>query len=341
MKKIYSIVMHASRKNRDTGKPFDPDHNDRQIKKLPAHIDPARTKDNEYYFVLDDLTGFEKKPEGKTFKQYELEFYMKHFSDVLSKRKKPRKIEDYYGSVRTAPEETILQIGKQGDLDLVKDKRPFVNAVYNYICAHQQLWPNIVFLDVAIHADEACLHAHVRQVYIFTHPDGTEEALQEKCLEQAGIPLPDPTMEGGRYNSRKGTYRERARALWVESCRKMGYPSLDKEPGGRAHLTCEEYRLKMDTQRVKQEREKLDRLEAETKERLLKAEKLREEAARAEAEAQNVYIRSKKDHMADKMRRFISRLTINGKPGLQAFEEWLEQDRQKKKARNKENFGRE
>lgn len=284
-------LTHHNGRTDAAGRAYRAAHNDRDFTAgTDRRIDPARTDKNLYFIVTDQ--GIQELPPGQTFTDHELAFYKSNFSDMLEARNENyrkhrrkdriRSIEQYYQAGRTCPEETILQVGKAGELPPTdKNIKAFAWTVRDYIETHMKMYPEIVFLDAAVHVDETSIHAHVRKVYLAKNADGNMEAAQDRCLEKAGFSLPDPDRPQGRYNNRKMSYTEASRQLWLEICCKHGVRKeflQEPEPGSRRGMDLDDYRAAA-------ARKKAEAAEAELEKITQERDRAAEVAARASQKA--------------------------------------------------------
>ena len=286
------------------GKAYSVNHNDRRFESEDdKHIDWSRSGGNVY--LAADADGVLRQLDGDTsLREKELAYYKRLFAEKLEAQNEKhcarrqyarvRTVEDYYTHAKTCPDETILQIGSANDG--FQDMETFRACVTDYIGRHQAEFPAIKFCSVAIHADEASLHAHVRRVYTHADANGRLEAAQHKCLEDAGFQLPDPTSKRSRYNNLKIPYSDRCRELWLDVCREHDI-RLEEAPAEPSHrsLSTDEYRLhatgkkiaetnalanrtvrQLDelTEQVSQKKAEVERLDAEMATRLATMEEL-------------------------------------------------------------------
>ena len=171
--------------------------------------------------------------EQMTFEEAELRFYEEHFRqqlDTINSNYRanghPENCKDmaaWKKCRRNAPEETTLQIGKMEEY-VGADKLMECYRDYNQ---RLESWNNthgnpFTLLTVALHVDEAVPHIQMRRVWHFTDTDGIQCVGQEKALEKAGIPLPNPDKKEGRYNNRKMTFDAFARNLWLDVIKEHG-----------------------------------------------------------------------------------------------------------------------
>lgn len=207
-------------------------HNDRDFDLAKSdHIDADRTHDNLYInHIYPDMS----------FEDAEMQYYRDHYQVALDKSndayiqnghpERCRTIEDIYKSQRYRPEEIILQIG---DKDTDIDHDMFKRAVNSYLTAMQR-WNDehgnhIQLLDAAMHFDETSPHVHIRRIWQYTDENGILHIGQNKALEMAGMPLPEPDKPRGRYNNRKMVFDAYMRDQWVKIVERNGY-EVDKTP---------------------------------------------------------------------------------------------------------------
>ena len=140
-----------------------------------------------------------------------------------------RSTDDLYTGKLTRPEEQILQIGSK---DEQVDPEVFRACVQDYI-KELNAWnrahgKHMQILSVSVHFDETTPHAHIRRVWEHDSKDGRTLG-QDKALEAAGVPLPDPGKPKGRHNNRKMTFDAQMRDKWLDICEARGL-KLDREP---------------------------------------------------------------------------------------------------------------
>lgn len=140
-----------------------------------------------------------------------------------------RSTDDLYTGKLTRPEEQILQIGSKDEQvspeifrACVKD---YIKELNDWNKAHGQ---HMQILSVSIHFDETTPHAHIRRVWEYDGRDGRALG-QDKALEAAGVPLPDPGKAKGRHNNRKMTFDREMRDKWLDICQAHGL-QIDREP---------------------------------------------------------------------------------------------------------------
>ena len=119
---------------------------------------------------------------------------------------------------------------------------------------------NLIVLSYVNHFDETTPHTHGREVWQAKR-DGIWVVSQELGMEQAGIPLPDPTKPVGRYNNRNMTYTAMCRSKFQEICRDYGFEiETEPIPTKPKHKTVKEYHDFVDREYFeKREKDLMDR----------------------------------------------------------------------------------
>ena len=231
-------VMHNGREG--SGK-----HNDRSFlrgkseqerREMAPHIDAAKTKNNLMWIIGNK--GWRNGAWGD-IEAAERAYYKKTYSatqDAKNARYKAqrhpercRNTDDLYTTKQTMPEEQILQIGSKDDpvtLEVFKAcVMDYVKALNEWNRDHGR---HMRILSIAIHSDETSPHAHIHRVWEYDSKDGRAIG-QDKALQAAGIPLPDPSKAKGRRNNRKMTFDATMRGIWYDICEAHGL-QIDREP---------------------------------------------------------------------------------------------------------------
>lgn len=229
-----------------------PDHNDRSYYEdhpmSGSHIDHDMSRYNKSYTwtqddvdamdMVDDMIADGSIPDtvpGGNFASDEYGYYLRTFSDALaaqneryrSKRQYDsiRDMGDWYNDNRRKPEEVILQVGsirndQQVDADtLWSMTQEYIGELNAWNDAHGK---PMQVLNYALHADESTNHVQLRRVWQYRDNEGNLNIGQEAALEQAGVPLPDPSKPKDRYNNRKQTFDAEMRAKWLDICESHG-----------------------------------------------------------------------------------------------------------------------
>lgn len=206
------------------------------------HIDQDRTAQNRYWNCYDGEYSGRTEKEHYSLTEVEQKFYQEvfsgHIADVNARAERSYHPERRTSAEKmlknrlTMPQEDIFQIGS------TRDKSVNVTDLWRiwreYMQWHNNTYTQIKILDCALHADEAYPHIHNRQCYI-AYENGVAKQAQEKCLEQMGVPLPDPSAPRSRTNNRKMTYTKDCREKLMEICAEHGYEIIDKPLENRRH----------------------------------------------------------------------------------------------------------
>lgn len=242
MSKTIRATKHNGRTKKHTNVAYSSKHNDRQYK------DKSQLKkssdDNLYY-----INGFnyflthkeyvawteEQHENGQvgTFEEYENLFYEKMFKDQYNQqmerhikgghKDRVKTFDDWKKNKRYVPEETQLQVGNK-DIQIPRETSEKIFLEY---FKWEQKWGYehecFQILDMAIHEDETTIHSQSRRVWFSLNPEtGIYEIGQDKALERAGIPLPNPNEPRSRYNNRKMVFDKLAREQFLSICEAHG-----------------------------------------------------------------------------------------------------------------------
>ena len=253
----------VSRHNGRAGKHgvYNPKHNDRSFDVENAdNISPSRTSLNLYWDCANGLRTHEENNTGQypTFTQHEHDEYERRYGYYVSEQnkrnmkaghaKRNRTIDDLLQDARICPEETIYQIGKEGDCPPPEVLTAIVTEFFATI--EERFGTNVHVLDWALHLDETSPHIHARQVFDIVNRYGECEPKQEKALEALSIPLPDPDKKPSRVNNRKITFDKMCRDLLLSICQEHGLVvETEAIYGGRESREKNDYII--ETQREK------------------------------------------------------------------------------------------
>ena len=254
----------VSRHNGRAGKHgvYNPKHNDRQFDVAHAdNIDKGRTNLNLYWDWQNGLRDHKANQSGQypTFNQVERDFYEQRYGDYLAGQTarnikaghagRNRTVDDLLADVRICPEETIYQIGKEGDCPrpqvLMEIMQEFMDTFQERFGKHVHI------LDWALHMDETSPHIHARQVFDIENRYGEIEPKQEKALEALGIPLPFPEKKPGKMNNRKITFDGICRELLLNICEEHGLDvERDAIYGGKVSREKNDYIIEAQQKKI-------------------------------------------------------------------------------------------
>lgn len=109
-------------------------------------------------------------------------------------------MEQWLDSLRTGPEESIMQIGNMDDQAAASDLMECMAEFNRWL--QEETKGCCVVLDMSLHLDEATPHYQVRRVWQYDD-HGTLKIGQEEALKRLGYELPNPEEKKSRYNNRK------------------------------------------------------------------------------------------------------------------------------------------
>ena len=272
-----------------SGKVYNANHNTRaETRAQERHIDHERTEQNiNLQFTKD---GRIVRCGSFDAKAFELEWYEHLYgegqrakNDRYIKDGHPERcktIQDIYASRRTAPLETILQLGSRDtDIDPKERKEKLMRATVALINSLQQRWgDNLHITCCSWHDDEAVYHCHLRMTFSHIDSFGYRVVNQAQAFADMGIERPDPTAKEGKYNCPLMTFSELIRQEFYDLCERQGVV-IDREVKNpsQKHLSVLEYKCQQMTAEVatlSAEKQQLEAVAAEQSQAI--------EAARAE-----------------------------------------------------------
>lgn len=239
-----------------SGKVYNANHNTKtETRNQERHIDHSRTDQNiNLQFTAEGRVRRCGSFDAKAFElsRYE-ELYgtgqeaknARYIADGHPERCKS--VADIYASRRTAPLETIIQLGSRDtDIDPQERKEKLMAATAELIDGLQKRWgDNLHLLDLAIHLDEGVAHCHLRMTFSALDKFGQRVPNQSQAFEAMGIQRPDPTAKEGKYNCPMITFSEIIRTQFYDLCEKRGIV-IDREVKNpsQKHLSVLEYKCK-------------------------------------------------------------------------------------------------
>lgn len=253
------VTNHSSRKKGSAK------HNDRQFDTSSAsHIGDGKNYYLNFAAEGDDTLDFETA---------EKRFYEKHFKAMIEetneRARKSRHLErltdgaKLWESVRTKPEEVILQIG---DMSERVEPKLLIDAFNEYMrWYHETFGKHVKMLNVAVHLDEKSPHIHMRQVWTYTK-DGNTYIGQDKALEQMGFKLPDPGKKRDRFNNRKIEFTDICKKKWQEISLGKGL-KIELEPKqlapNKKNLDKNDYIIQKQAEEITKQKKRISKLERE------------------------------------------------------------------------------
>lgn len=273
------LSSHMSRKDAGPG-----NHNSRtNFKGESLNIDAEKSKNNYYW---NCITGTK---EHLSFKKVEEDYYKENYTSMLDARNENykknrhpencRTMEEYMQADKTKPEEHIIQVG---DMNNTITKKQLHEVLVDYYKWHTKTFPNVKFLDIAIHVDEKCApHIHMRRVWECTGKYG-KEICESKALKEMGIKRPDPNKKEGKDNNAKMTYTAMVRNKLLDICIAHGIDiETEVKDGGAIHLQPTEFKLR----KMKEEIEEIYR---DMTEQQLKNKELEQQIKHSDSELEHL-----------------------------------------------------
>ncbi len=285
------------RSNKVTGLAYNANHNTLEATRLnQAHIDPARIYLNSYIMFNED--GQREKPirggqGGFDAREHEKKLYEHFYGEGLEARnqrcikdghrERCQTIEQLYSNPKTAPLETIFQVGSTKS---VMDKRTRTNALVRAWSAtiaefQKKYGEHFKPADCALHRDEAEDHIHFRVLLGARDKFGHFVPNQNAALEAMGFERPDPSAPKSRYNNPLISFTDALRETFYRECERQGI-QIDRnvENYSKRQVTILEYKC----EQFRKENQDLEQQLKDAKQSLKTAEQQEQEAqARTDA----------------------------------------------------------
>ena len=268
---------------------YNANHNTRaETRAQERHIDHERTEQNiNLQFTAEGKVRRCGSFDAKAFElsRYE-ELYgtgqeaknARYIADGHPERCKS--VADIYASRRTAPLETIIQLGSRDtDIDPQERKEKLMAATAELIDGLQKRWgDNLHLLDLAIHLDEGVAHCHLRMTFSALDKFGQRVPNQAQAFEAMGIQRPDPTVKEGKYNCPLITFSEIIRQEFYDLCEKQGI-TIDREVKNpsQKHLSVLEYKCQQLETQAQQQAQAIEAAQAEIEEVRAERDTLRDQ----------------------------------------------------------------
>lgn len=242
---------------------YSANHNTRtETRAKQSHIDSSRTKEN-IYFKFENNGKAVRVQGGYDSRAHELSRYEYLFGkgiEAQNQRHKDsrhaercRTVEQVYQNKRTAPMETILQVGNTKSNLTAKEQ---TSILYGAVCdlandLKKRYGKSIQFLDMSIHLEESVPHCHFR--YVFACQDrGYTMPNQSKALKEMGFEAPDKDKPRSRYNNPLISFTDATRERFYGFCEARGVEidrevkSPSKRHQERQESRCEALQQKID-----------------------------------------------------------------------------------------------
>ena len=272
-----------------SGKVYNANHNTRaETRAQERHIDHKRTEQNiNLQFTAEGRVRRCGSFDAKAFElsRYE-ELYgpgqeaknARYIQDGHPERCKT--VADIYASLRTAPLETIIQLGsRETDIDPQERKEKLMAATTELIDGLQKRWgENLHLLDLSIHLDEGVPHCHLRMTFSALDKFGQQVPNQAQAFEAMGIQRPDLRIKEGKYNCPLITFSEIIRTEFYDLCEKQGIV-IDREVKNpsQKHLSVLEYKCQQLEATAAQQAQAIEAAQAEIEEVRAERDTLRDQ----------------------------------------------------------------
>ena len=156
-----------------------------------------------------------------------------------------RTIEQIYQNKKTAPVETILQVGNS-HCGLSKEEQAQIlwKAATKLVNELKKKYgKNIVPLDISLHMDEKVPHIHLRYNYAHIDRYGYLSINQNAALEEMGFKRPDETKPRSRYNNALMSFTDTVRERFYQLCEEQGIKiNREVESPSQRHQSRQESR---------------------------------------------------------------------------------------------------
>ena len=280
------------------GAVYNANHNTLEsIRRDQPHIDAQKFELNRYWkFEQKDRTFSIKKIDGGKggfdARKHELAINEKLYGDGLAARNERytreghkdrcQTIKNLYSNPKTAPLETIFQIGNSqmildGVMGPEEMKKKLTEAWNQTMRQLVGMGKGMVIpLDAALHCEEAVPHIHFRAALGATDRYGHFMPNQSAALKAMGFDGRNPdTGKKDRYHNPLVAYTDRVREMFYAECEKQGLV-IDREVTSESHRQVEimAFKLEKARQDVAAAQEQLQQMEVE-----------RDEAVRAAQDA--------------------------------------------------------
>ena len=291
-----------------SGGVYNANHNTLEVtRKGQPHIDDQKFELNRYWkfeqkdrsFAIHKLDGGKG---GFDSRKHELAVYERLYKNGLEARNERytkeghkdrcKTIKDLYSHPKTAPLETIFQIGNSQmlmDGTMQKeDMREKLTQAWNQTMRQVVAMGkgHVIPLDAALHCEEAVPHIHFRAALGATDKYGHFIPNQNKALEAMGFDGRNPeTGQKDRYHNPLVAYTDKVREVFYQECEKLGL-TIDREVTSESHRQVEilAYKCEAARKEVAAAQEQLRQMEAERDESVRAAQRAQEALVAAQRE---------------------------------------------------------
>jgi flagellar biosynthesis GTPase FlhF len=242
--------VHNGRAN-SKGVAYNANHNTLEASRIhQPHIDQDRIHLNQYLQYMGDGTAIGHRGGGGGYdsRKHELERYRQLYGEGLDSRnrryiasghkERVKTMRQVYRDPKTAPMETIFQLGKKGSETDEQTRTQVMVGAWGDVLQHlhQQYGANLIPLDASLHREETTDHIHFRFALGAVDKFGHFMPNQSQALEAMGF-QPDSSKPRGRYNNPLVSFTDELRETFYLACERRGI-EIDREvtSGSRRQL---------------------------------------------------------------------------------------------------------
>lgn len=238
MSKMKATVRNA--RTNKAGRVFNANHNTRvETRNLEGHIDHSRTAQNiNFKFYSDGSIEKCDSFDSKVFELSQYEIYYGEGQNAKNERYKAdghpercKTVAEVYAHPKTAPLETILQLGNMHtDIPQEERQRILTASAFQLIDGLRAKYgDNVKILSYSGHNDEKCEHGHLRYCFVGQDKFGYAIPNQSQAFKEMGVERPDTNKKEGKYNNPLMTFSEELRETFYTLCEKNGGIEIDRE----------------------------------------------------------------------------------------------------------------
>ena len=238
MSKMKATIRNGRTTN--AGRVFNANHNTRQeTRAVEGHIDHDRTPQNlNFKFLADGSIEKCDSFDSKVFELSQYEIYYGEGQEAKNQRYKAeahadrcKTVAEVYATPKTAPLETILQLGNM-NTDIAPEDRERILTVSAFQLIDRlraKYGDNLKVLSLSGHKDEAVFHYHLRYTILGRDRFGYAVPNQNQGFQEMGIERPNPDKPLSRYNNPLMTFSDELRETFYALCERNGNIEIDRE----------------------------------------------------------------------------------------------------------------
>ena len=242
-KQLDKASVHNGRAN-SKGVAYNANHNTLELSRThQPHIDPERIHLNRYIQYLEGGAAIAHKGGGGGYdsRKHEVDRYKQLYGEGLDARNKRyiasghrervKSVRQVYRDPKTAPMETIFQLGKHGSETDQQTRTQVMVGAWGDVLQHlhQQYGANLIPLDASLHREEASDHIHFRFTLGARDKFGHFMPNQSKALEAMGFDGRNPeTGKKDRYHNPLVAFTDEVRETFYQACERRGV-AIDRE----------------------------------------------------------------------------------------------------------------